>query len=159
MNKQTHLILLYMQNMCMCIYMYTEIVINLVIFIHCDSYVHRMYQQQLDVEKAQQLKRPTEDLEVRDSSSLPTLPEMGWVRLPAQAFADLLMVVEFGQSFVEFLELEPPPMLSDIYLALYNFKGGKMLMELCAQLLKAALHDPSECCCVCVCIRIHEHTY
>lgn len=115
----------------------------------------RIYQQQLDIEKAQQLKRPTEDLEVRESSSLPSLPEMGWVRLPSQAFADLLMVVEFGQSFVEFLELEPAPMLSDMYLALYNFKGGKIMLELCAQLLKAVLYDPSEYVYLCVCANKH----
>ena len=107
---------------------------------------NRMYQQQLDMEKAEQLKRPTEDLEVRETSSLPSLSAMGWVRLPAKAFSSLLMVVEFAHSFDEFLEVETaPPPLGKVYLALYNGGGGKVVMDLCAQLLKAAIYDQSEC--------------
>lgn len=105
----------------------------------------RLYQQQLDLEKAEQLKHPTEDLEVRETSSLSSLPPLGWIRLPAEAFSDLLMVIEFSHSFEEFLELEPsPPLLSEVYLALYNGGGGKVMMDLCGQLLKAAIYDPSE---------------
>lgn len=97
------------------------------------------------MEKAEQLKRPTEDLEVRESSSLPSLPSLGWVRLPADAFSKLLMVMEFTHSFEEFLELDPaPPLLGEVYLAIYNGGGGAVLMELCAQLLKAAIYDPSK---------------
>ena len=99
----------------------------------------------MDIEKAEQLKRPTEDLEVREAASLLSLPEMGWVRLPSQAFADLLMVTEFGYSFDEFLELEPPLPLSSVYLGLYNYQQGKTVMQLCAQLLKAAVYDPGTC--------------
>ena len=66
--------------------------------------------------------------------------------MPSSAFSDLLMVVEFAYSFDEFLELEPaPPTLSEVYLAMYNGGGGKVMMDLCAQLLKAAIYDPSEC--------------
>ena len=96
------------------------------------------------MEKAEQLKRPTEDLEVRETSSLPSLAALGWVRLPADAFSNLLMVVEFTHSFEEFLEVDVPPPLGNVYLALYNGGGGQVLMELCSQLLKAAIYDPSE---------------
>ena len=105
----------------------------------------RLYRQQLDIEKAEQLKKPTEDLEVREAASLFSLAEMGWVRLPSQAFADLLMVTEFGHSFEEFLELEPSLSLSNVYLALYNYQEGGVVMELCTQLLKAAIYDPGTC--------------
>lgn len=105
----------------------------------------RLYRQQLDIEKAEQLKKPTEDLEVREAASLFSLAEMGWVRLPSQAFADLLMVTEFGHSFEEFLELEPSLSLSNVYLALYNYQEGGVIMELCTQLLKAAIYDPGTC--------------
>ena len=55
------------------------------------------------------------------------------------------MVVEFSHSFDEFLEMDPtPPLLSEVYLSVYNGGGGKVLMELCMQLLKAAIYDPSE---------------
>jgi len=88
-----------------------------------------------------QLKRPIEDLEVRDSSSLPSLSAMGWVQLPSKAFADLLMLCEFARSFSEFLELENDfPKLATVYLSLYNH--GKSWIHLLTQLLRAALHDP-----------------
>ena len=97
------------------------------------------------MEKAQQLKRPVEDLEVRESTSLPTLASLGWVKLPSESFADLLMVVEFGHSFVEFLEVESRvPSLTGIYLALFNYNKGKALMDLSMQLLKAAIYDPGK---------------
>ena len=46
---------------------------------------------------AEQLKRPTEDLLVTDLAPLPPLHPMTWVVLPAPAFANLLMAVEFGR--------------------------------------------------------------
>lgn len=95
------------------------------------------------MEKARQLKRPVEDLEVRESTSLPTLASLGWVKLPSQSFADLLVVVEFGRSFSEFLELDSRvPLLTDVYLALFNYQKGKALLDLCMQLFKAAVYDP-----------------
>lgn len=69
---------------------------------------------------------------------------MGWVRLPSQAFADLLMVTEFGHSFEEFLELEPSMSLSSVYLSLYNYQEGVAVTRLCSQLLKAVVYDPGE---------------
>ncbi len=97
------------------------------------------------MEKAEQLKRPTEDLEVRETSSLSSLSYLGWVRLPSSAFSNLLMVMEFAHSFEEFLELDPaPPLLNEVYLSMYNGGGGKVVVDLCSQLLKAALYDPGE---------------
>lgn len=120
--------------------------LNIILFNAHPLSITRLYQHQLDMEKAEQLKKPTEDLEVRESSALPALPSLGWIRLPADAFSNLLMVVEFSHSFEEFLELEPsPPLLSEVYLAIYNGGGGKVVMELCTQLLKAAIYDPSKC--------------
>ena len=110
-----------------------------------EFFICRLYRQQLDIEKAEQLKKPTEDLEVREAASLFSLSEMGWVRLPSQAFADLLMVTEFGHSFEEFLQLEPSLSLSNVYLALYNYQEGGVVMQLCPQLLKAAIDDPGIC--------------
>ena len=103
----------------------------------------RRYQQALDLEKAEQMKRPTEDLEVRGSFRLLPLPRLSWMRLPDAAFADLLMVVEFCTTFVAFLELETPPTLEALYSALYD--GGVAWVTVLSQLLKAALYDPGEC--------------
>ena len=115
----------------------------------------RLRQQQLEMEKAEQLKRPTEDLLVRGIPSITVLPSLAWVRLPASSFADLLMAVEFGNSFDEFLELDPSPSLHELYLSLYNECEGEVMVAFCVQLLRAVLYDPG----VCVWgggIRVHE---
>lgn len=59
----------------------------------------------------------------------------------SSAFANLLMAVEFGHSFEEFLELDPPPSLHQLYGALYNIDMST-LVSFIVQLLKAALYDP-----------------
>ena len=72
--------------------------------------------------------------------------------MPDDAFADLLMAVEFGKSFDEFLELGPAPSLCELYLSLYNEGEGEVLGAFCMQLLRTALYDPGVCVCVCVCV-------
>ena len=121
----------------------------------------RLRQQQLEMEKAEQLRRPTEDLLVHGIPSITVLPSLAWVRLPASSFADLLMAVEFGNSFDEFLELDPSPSLCELYLSLYNEQEGEVLVAFCMQLLRAVLYDPGECgtcmcmCIVCVCVCVY----
>ena len=105
----------------------------------------RLFQQQLEREKAEQLKRPTEDLIVRDSAPLPMLGRVGWMQLPAHAFADLLMTIEFSKSFDEFLELDPPPTIPELYGGLYNIESCRgTLLRVFVQFLKAVLYDPGE---------------
>lgn len=93
------------------------------------------------MEKAEQLKRPTEDLLVSDTVSFPVLHKLPWIKLPARAFADLLMIAQFTNSFQEFLELEEAPSLPQIYHSLYN-NGSEILTDIFVQFLKAALFDP-----------------
>ena len=96
--------------------------------------------RQLEMERAEQLRRPTEDLLVRDLSSLPSMESMSWMRLPAKGFADLVMVFEFGNSFNEFLELDRVPELVELYAGLYNVKKGtEGLIQLTMQLVKAVV--------------------
>lgn len=76
--------------------------------------------RQLEREKAEQLRRPTEDLLVNDLVKLPALTKLKWVRLPAHSFADLVMVFEFSHSFDDFLEIDRVPRFSDIYAGLFN---------------------------------------
>lgn len=93
------------------------------------------------MEKAEQLKRPTEDLLVSDTVAFPQLEKLQWIKLPAWTFADLLMIVQFAQSFQEFLELETTPCLPQIFCSLFD-DGNKNLTTLFVQFLKAALYDP-----------------
>ena len=108
------------------------------------------------MDEEEQFKQPTEDLEVHETSCLPSLAALGWVRLPADAFSNLLMVVEFTHSFKELLNLlnlDVLPPLDNVYLALYNWGRGQVLMELCSQLFKEATYDPCEKMCVYVFVR------
>ena len=93
------------------------------------------------MEKAEQLKRPTEDLLVTNTVALPSLHKLPWIKLPARAFADLLMIAQFSQSFQEFLELESAPTLPQIYCSLYS-SGSEILGDMFVQFLKAVLFDP-----------------
>ena len=101
----------------------------------------RLYQHRLDQEKAAQLKRPTEDLLVSDTVSFPPLSKLDWLKLPATAFADLLMVLQFSHCFREFLEMEVAPSLPSLYCSLHNHRS-EVLADLFVQLLRAALFDP-----------------
>ena len=78
--------------------------------------------RQLEMEKAEQLRKPTEDLLVRDLHSMPPINKLDWVKLPNEAFANLLMVFEFAHSFEEFLELDPVPRFWELYGGLYNLR-------------------------------------
>ena len=93
------------------------------------------------MEKAEQLKRPTEDLLVSDTAAFPQLDKLQWMKLPAWNFADLLMVVQFAQSFQEFLGLEATPRLPQIFCSLFD-DGSENLTSLFVQFLTAALYDP-----------------
>ena len=115
--------------------------------------------RQLEREKAEQLRRPTEDLLVNDLIELPTLTKLKWVELPPHSFADLVMVFEFSHSFDDFLEIERVPRFSELYAGLFNVtiereeeeeeeesgadKGKRVngLILLTMQLVKAAVHD------------------
>ena len=101
----------------------------------------RVYQHHLDLERAEQLKRPTEDLLVADTVSFPPLTKLDWMKLPSQAFADLLMVVQFASSFQEFLQLDQAPTLPALFCSLFNHHS-EILSNLFVQFLRAALFDP-----------------
>ena len=114
-----------------------------------------MRMRQLEMEKAEQLRRPTEDLLVNDLMTLPPLSKLNWISLPPQTFADLLMVFEFSHSFEDFLELDRVPPFTELYAGLFNMKmkkeeeeeeeGEKSIIEglmvLTIQLVRAVVHD------------------
>lgn len=113
-----------------------------------------MRMRQLEMEKAEQLRRPTEDLLVNDLMTLPPLRKLNWISLPPNKFADLLMVFEFSHSFEDFLELDRVPPFTELYSGLFNMnakkekeeeEGGENviggLMLLTIQLVKAVVHD------------------
>ena len=112
--------------------------------------------RQLDLEKAEQLRRPTEDLLVKNLVTLPTLSKMELVSVSSEAFLDLVTVFQFIYSFEEFLELDPMPEFMDLYCGLFNSKRNNheseekliasteenSLLDVLIQIVKAVVHDP-----------------
>lgn len=107
--------------------------------------------RQLEREKAEQLRRPTEDLLVNDLITLPPLTKLKWMKLPSPIFADLVMVFEFSRSFDDYLEMEGFPKFPEVYAGLFNKRIKREeddeeerpngLMCLTLQLVKAVVHD------------------
>ena len=123
-----------------------------------------MYLRQLELEKAEQLRRPTEDLLVKNLTTLPTLSKIELVSLSSEAFLDLVTVFQFIQSFDDFLEIDRLPGFIELYCGLFNVKWEEeselknseeegvasfdALLEVLIQMVKAAIHDPgTKVCC------------
>ncbi len=113
--------------------------------------------RQLDLEKAEQLRKPTEDLLVKNLVTLPTLSRMELVSLSSESFMDLVTAFQFIYSFEDFLELDPVPEFLNFYCGLFNTKRNKSendeeelvvsaeensVMDVLIQIVKAVVHDP-----------------
>lgn len=111
--------------------------------------------RQLEMQKAEQLRKPTEDLLVNDLISLPQLTKINWIQVPSNSFAELVMIFEFCHSFEDFLELESVPKFPEVYRGLFNYKKEATptgdttnslyepvgIMKLVVHLVKAVVHD------------------
>lgn len=134
--------------------------------------------RQLDIERAEQLRKPTEDLLVKNLTTLPPLPKMELVCLSSKAFLDLVTIFQFTNSFEEFLDLDSVPQLPDLYCGLFNAHWVKTknmenndeemvvatssdknsVIQVLIQMVKAVTHDPGTkvhnitCTCIYCCI-------
>ena len=62
-------------------------------------------QRRQEEEKDRELRRPVEDMSLRELKDLPQLDRLKGLRLPGQAVADSLMVVEFLNNFNDALDM------------------------------------------------------
>ena len=111
--------------------------------------------RQHEMEKAEQLRKPTEDLLLTDLPKAHSLTKLEWVSIPSQAFAELIMVFEFTVSFEEFLELDYTPKFWELYAGLYNVSLTPAaeeeddrdvttpLLYILVQLMKSLIIDPA----------------
>ncbi|VDO99630.1 unnamed protein product [Soboliphyme baturini] len=96
--------------------------------------------------KVRQLRQPVEDLEVDDVKSLPRLKRIKNLRLSGRAFADLLMVVEFINTFGSVLKVDKSeiPSIDALHAALLNdSEHEESLRSLTKILLTLVLEYPS----------------
>lgn len=82
----------------------------------------RMYQKRLEVELIKDIRKPVDDMMLKNQKPLATLNRIPGLKLPGKAFADLLMSYEFLYNFGETVGLEPKeiPDINTLQLGLLN---------------------------------------
>ncbi|KAL9966066.1 hypothetical protein ACROYT_G024079 [Oculina patagonica] len=104
----------------------------------------KLEQKRREMILARELKKPVEDMVLKDSKALPELTRVKGLEIPGGAFADLLMVQEFVHNFGEALDLDSSeiPSLWEMQSSLLNDSSEDVLVPLCQSLLISALEDP-----------------
>lgn len=62
-------------------------------------------QRKLEIMQARELKKPVEDMQLKDHKPLPNLDRIPGVKLAGKAFANCLMAVEFLHNFGDTLDM------------------------------------------------------
>uniref|UniRef100_T1JG41 Bromodomain adjacent to zinc finger domain protein 2B n=1 Tax=Strigamia maritima TaxID=126957 RepID=T1JG41_STRMM len=105
----------------------------------------KMELRKLELEALRELRKPVEDLEIVEADALPTLDRIPGIKLPGEAFTDLLMVVEFLNNFGETLgfDMQSLPTLNTLQMALLNNENAEEeLISIIHHLLTCAIEDP-----------------
>ncbi|XP_077561905.1 bromodomain adjacent to zinc finger domain protein 2B-like isoform X6 [Haemaphysalis longicornis] len=103
-------------------------------------------QKKVELQILKEVRRPVEDMILKDALPLPTLNRIPGLKVPGTAFANLLMVREFLHNFGETLhfEVDKIPSLNHLQLGLINHdrKSEQHLLTVVQHLLACAIHDP-----------------
>jgi hypothetical protein len=125
----------------------------------------KLEQKRLETDIINEMRKPTEDMSLPDSKALPELPRIEGLRLCGDAFANVLMVFEFLNTFGERLgfgktamvtrsaaqplpllslsDMESLPTLSELQSALLNDPDAEEeLLSVLIHLLVCAIDDP-----------------
>ncbi|XP_044744368.1 bromodomain adjacent to zinc finger domain protein 2B isoform X1 [Coccinella septempunctata] len=107
----------------------------------------KMEQRRMEMEILSELRKPCEDLEL-DQKPLPELERIPGLKLPGQAFGNVLMVFEFLHNFGETLgfDMDSLPTLDSLQQALmpneHSFEAEEELFSIMTHLLVCAIEDP-----------------
>ncbi|KAK7489473.1 hypothetical protein BaRGS_00019272, partial [Batillaria attramentaria] len=105
----------------------------------------RMAQRQVEMLIAREMKKPMDDMELRDGKPLPEFPRCPEAKLPGPAFSDCLMIVEFVHNFSDALGLDSDslPTLEVLQNGLLNANEEDVeeMVTLYLHLLRFALDD------------------
>ncbi|KAL0110003.1 hypothetical protein PUN28_013565 [Cardiocondyla obscurior] len=105
----------------------------------------RAEQRRVEMELIEQIRKPVEDMELTDHRPLPEIKRIPGLKLPGQAFADIVMVFEFLHNFGETLgfDMESLPSLKSLQLALLNDEEAEEeMLSVMTHLLVCAIEDP-----------------
>lgn len=103
-------------------------------------------QKKVELQILKEVRRPAEDMILKDALPLPTLNRIPGLKVPGTAFANLLMVREFLHNFGETLHFDTDkiPSLNSLQLGLinHNRESEQHLLSVVQHLLVCAIHDP-----------------
>lgn len=106
----------------------------------------KMQKKRIEMELLKELKKPVDDMMLKDLQPLPTLNRIPGLKLPGKAFADTLMVFEFLHNFGETLgfDMDSLPTLNTLSMALLNMdeSAEEELLSVVHHLLVCAIEDP-----------------
>ncbi|CAF3685431.1 unnamed protein product [Rotaria socialis] len=104
----------------------------------------KIQEKYMEIVLAKEMKRITEDMQLKDLKPLPTLKPVENMRLSIEAFANCLMIIEFLNNFKHILNIPDNliPTLNTLQQSLLNTSSSRDLNSLCQLLLRIALEDP-----------------
>ncbi|KAG8229189.1 hypothetical protein J437_LFUL001061 [Ladona fulva] len=105
----------------------------------------RAERRRVEMELVRELKKPVDDMQLRDQKPLPNLERIPNLKLSGQAFSDTLMVFEFLHNFGETLgfDMDSLPSLGSLQKALLNEEEAEEeLLSVMTHLLVCAIEDP-----------------
>ncbi|XP_011493798.1 PREDICTED: bromodomain adjacent to zinc finger domain protein 2B [Ceratosolen solmsi marchali] len=105
----------------------------------------RAEQRRIELELVEQIRKPVEDMELTDHKALPEIKRIPGLKLPGQAFADIVMVFEFLHNFGETLgfDMDSLPSLKSLQAALLNDEEAEEeMLSVMTHLLVCAIEDP-----------------
>ncbi|RWS11594.1 bromodomain adjacent to zinc finger domain protein 2B-like isoform X13 [Dinothrombium tinctorium] len=106
----------------------------------------KLQKKRLEMELLKELKKPVDDMMLKDLQPLPTLNRIPGLKLTGKAFADVLMVYEFLHNFGETLgfDMESLPSLNTLQQAVLNLDdcAEEELLSIIHHLLVCVIDDP-----------------
>ncbi|XP_028411273.1 bromodomain adjacent to zinc finger domain protein 2B-like isoform X2 [Dendronephthya gigantea] len=105
----------------------------------------KLEQKRREMILSRELKKPVEDMVLRDAKPLPELTRVKDLKISGNAFADLCMVQEFLHNFGTALDIDfenEVPSMADMQASLLNENDEDVITPLCQTMLLAALDDP-----------------
>ncbi|CAF2391370.1 unnamed protein product [Rotaria sp. Silwood2] len=99
----------------------------------------KIQEKYMEIVLAKEMKRITEDMQLRDLKALPILKPVENMRLSIEAFANSLMIIQFLNNFKHILHIP-----DNLILTLNSFQqsSSREINSLCQILLSIALEDP-----------------
>jgi hypothetical protein len=105
----------------------------------------RMEQKRLELDVINEMRKPIEDMSLKDHRPLPDLKRLEGIRLSGEAFANSLMIFEFLHNFGETLgfDMDSLPTMDALQAALlFDQEAEEELLSVVIHLVVCAIEDP-----------------